>query len=384
MPTAQANSLRADLRLVDERIKAGVTTQRSKAMDKHWDRWEEFCLAHPVDPHLSTWDDPVPMLQVFGERYRDGRLPPPNNPVKARTVEDSIRAVGQAFARLGAPDPRKDAHGNIDFRIQRQIKAYKKDDVPPRRVKSVPITIISFIVAQAFGATRSDEEMAVADMMVIAFFFLLRRGEYTGTISDDAAFCLHDVGLYIQGRKLDLLAASDAELKISTSASYTLTTQKNGNRNEKLVQGISGDPWCCPVKATVRRVLLHRHHKATSVTPLAAFYRGRRRTLIKVKDVTEVLRNAMRLNVHCTGIEASEVSARSLRAGGAMALLRGRVDLNNIRMMGRWNSDAMMRYLHVQAQPILGNYANCMFNQGTYSFLPDETVPIIDVYDDDF
>jgi hypothetical protein len=76
--------MRADLGLVDERIKVGITTQRSKAMDKHWGRWEEFCLAHHVDPHLSTWDDPVPMLQVFGERYRDGRLLPRNNPVKAR------------------------------------------------------------------------------------------------------------------------------------------------------------------------------------------------------------------------------------------------------------------------------------------------------------
>jgi hypothetical protein len=219
--------------------------------------------------------------------------------------------------------------------------------------------------------------MAVADMIFVAFFFLLRLGEYTGTISDD-------VGLYIQGCKLDLLAASDAELKISTSASYTFTTQKNGNRNEKVVQGLSGDPLCCPVKATVRRILLHRRHKATSVTPLAAFYRGRRRTLIKAKDVTEVVRHAMRLNVHHTGIEASEVSARSLRAGGAMALLHARVDLNNIRMMGHWNNDAMMRYLHIQAQPLLGNYANRMFKKRTYSFLPNETVPIIDVYDDDF
>jgi hypothetical protein len=66
--------------------------------------------------------------------------------------------------------------------------------------------------------------MAVADMIFIAFFFLLQPGEYTGTISDDAAFRLQDVGLYIQGRKLDLFAASDAELKISTSASYTFTT----------------------------------------------------------------------------------------------------------------------------------------------------------------
>jgi hypothetical protein len=43
----------------------------------------------------------------------------------------------------------------------------------------------------------------------------------------------------------------------------------------------------------------------------------------------------------------------------------------------------MIWYLHVQAQPILGNYAACMFNEGNYSLFPSETVPIINVYDDD-
>jgi hypothetical protein len=240
-----------------------------------------------------------------------------------------------------------------------------------------------FIAAQAFGDTHLDDEMAIADMINIAFFFLLRPGEYTGTLSDDAAFKLQDVGLYIQGCKLDLFAANDAEIKSATSVSYTFNTQKNGHRNEKLVHGLSGDPWCCPVKATVRRVLLHRRHKASLATPVASFYRGNRHTLVKARDVAEVLRCAMRLNIHRTGIKPLEISARSLRAGGAVALLHGKVDLSNIRMMGRWHSDAMMCYLHVQAQPIIGKYAARMFNEGTYSFLPDKTVPIVDVYDDD-
>jgi hypothetical protein len=49
-------------------------------------------------------------------------------------------------------------------------------------------------------------------------------------------------------------------------------------------------------------------------------------TLIKAKDVIEVLRNAMQINVHRTGIEALEISAQSLWKDGAMALLRGLVD----------------------------------------------------------
>jgi hypothetical protein len=70
----KANVLHADIGLVDERIKAGVTKQCAKAMDKQWSRWDEFCVAHNVDPYLTTLEDHVPMLQVFGERYRYGRL----------------------------------------------------------------------------------------------------------------------------------------------------------------------------------------------------------------------------------------------------------------------------------------------------------------------
>jgi hypothetical protein len=60
-----------------------------------------------------------------------------------------------------------------------------------------PIIIIVFIMTQTFYDTRTDGEMAIADMTMINFFFLLQPGEYTGRVSDDAAFKLQDVHLYI-------------------------------------------------------------------------------------------------------------------------------------------------------------------------------------------
>jgi hypothetical protein len=94
--------------------------------------------------------------------------------------------------------------------------------------------------------------MAIADMIFVAFFSLLRPGDYTGTLFDDAAFKIEGVSLYVQGHKLDFAIASGAEIKASTSVSYTFTTHKNNNRNDKVVQGFRGDPWCFPVKAAVR------------------------------------------------------------------------------------------------------------------------------------
>jgi hypothetical protein len=122
--------------------------------------------------------------------------------------------------------------------------------------------------------------------------------------------------------------------------------------------------------------------KSTPSTPLASYYLTNRRTAVKPKDVTDTLRHAMQINVHHTGIQATDISARSLRAGGAMAMFFGKIDMNNIRLMGRWYSDAMMRYLHGQAQPIVGRFAEVMYNNRAYTFQPDETVLIIDSYND--
>jgi hypothetical protein len=145
------------------------------------------------------------------------------------------------------------------------------------------------------------------------------------------------------------------------------------------VHGRSGGSLCCPVRATVRRILYHCQNKCKSSIPLASYYRNGRRVPIKVKDVTDTLRLVMTMNNHRTGIAANEVSARSIQAGGAVDLLHGQVDMDHIRMMGRWHSHAMMRFLYMQARCVVGCYAVAVFNRGSYTFLPDETFPIIDL-----
>ena len=58
--------------------------------------------------------DPVAILQVYAERYRTGKIAPHRNPVRARTVKDSLRAIGQTFAGMWADDPCLNRHGT-DF-----------------------------------------------------------------------------------------------------------------------------------------------------------------------------------------------------------------------------------------------------------------------------
>jgi hypothetical protein len=51
---------------------------------------------------------------------------------------------------------------------------------------------------------------ATTDMIILAFFFLLRPGEYTD--NDNTPFCIKDVQLFIGPRCLNLQTLSAAEL----------------------------------------------------------------------------------------------------------------------------------------------------------------------------
>ena len=67
---------------------------------------------------------------------------------------------------------------------------------------------------------------------------------------------------------------------------------------------------------------------------------------------------------------ALDVSARSTRAGGAMALLCAGVDRERLCMIGRWRSDEMYRYLHIQAQPLMTGVSAAMLSGGAFQLAP--------------
>ena len=227
-------------------------------------------------------------------------------------------------------------------------------------------------------------------MICIAFYFLLRPGEYTGTTNDDAAFRLDDVSLFLGSRKLNLTSAPDRELEAATSTSLYFTTQKNQRKGDSIAHGKSLHPLCCPVRSITRFVLRHRTYYRRNGRPLdlraklATYYNNNKLLCIRAVDITKQLRFSATALETTTGIQPARISARSLRAGGAMALLCAHTDKETIKLLGRWHSDAMMQYLHQDCLPVMNRLARKMYNNGKYSFLPSQTVPTaVPATDDD-
>ena len=159
---------------------------------------------------------------------------------------------------LGAKDPKMTPTGNLDGRLQLQFRCYSRQDPPPSRVKPIPVQVLSRLACIA-AASREPELQAIADMIIIAFFFLLHPGEYTGTKSDSSPFRLSDVTFSVGRTVFDTETATANNLASATFVILTFTTQKNGVRGDKIGHGATGDPLLCPKEALRRRVMHLRH-----------------------------------------------------------------------------------------------------------------------------
>lgn len=357
-------------------MREGVSSGRAASTVTHWSQWRVLCSELGLDPFLEAFPHKIAILQIFLHRVRSGELAANGDKVRARSAEDYLRSVAQTFLSVGKDDPRLNTAQAIDFRITRMLQAWKKQDPPPKRVKPIPITVIKRLCEVAEQLPPDSHHLrAIADMIIIAFFYLLRPGEYTDSPSSDTTpFTLGDVQLFQGQRRLDLQSATDEELLRASAASLTFTTQKNGIPGEVIRLGRSGAAYCCPTLAIVRRVLHLRANGAPLSTPLARAFTSVGSRPVTPSQITQHLRMAVQYLGTDLGFLSSEISARSLRAGGAMALLVSDVDTDMIRLLGRWRSDEMFRYLHLTADPITKDFAHRMLS-ADYTLVPGQLVP---------
>jgi hypothetical protein len=116
------------------------------------------------------------------------------------------------------------------------------------------------------------------------------------------------------------------------------------------------------------------------LTPLCAYYNSQHRlSYVKSQCITNSLCHAAGNLEQFTGIDRFLLSARSLRPGGATALLCAGIDSDVIKLLGRWKSDAMFRYLRIQAHIHQDNISQRMLDHGSYTFAPGKFVVAADM-----
>ena len=343
LPGPRRDALLRDLHALPSDIAAGVSPPRAKRAAAAWRLWCQFCGDLHTDPGLSEFNDPVPILLLFAKQYRVGAIAPSGGPVRHRTPEDALRFVGQAFSSVGAVDPRKDARGRIDFRIQRLLAGWKRRDPPSQRRTIIPRSVLCSFEAAAWASSH-PQHRALCDLMYLGLNFLLRPSEFlfTSTETYTPAFTLADVAFEINNRRI---AARDLQPNQTPDRVLLhFTQQKNGISGEQIALHRTTQPRSCPVGAATRRVLHLNQHAAPPTTPLYVLYLHGQPHRLTAAMLTSTLR--LHAAIHAPTVC---VSTASLRATGATALLAAGTALHLIKLVGRWRSDEVFRYFHTCA-----------------------------------
>jgi len=194
----------------------------------------------------------------------------------------------------------------------------------------------------------------VGELTLIAFYFLLRVGEYTHHgrgIWRTQQFRLKDIKFFVDNLfiPMEQVRAYTQEINL---VSLTIDNQKNGVRGQILSHhALTGNRRCCPVRAVVLRVIDLLQDGASPDTLICAFREAKSLPwqFVRDKDIVKVVKDAVLApDLRNSRFSKEEVGSHSLRAGGAMALYINRRSALEIQRAGRWTSTTFLEYIHSQ------------------------------------
>jgi hypothetical protein len=250
----------------------------------------------------------------------------------------------------GFADPRRSYPGqaHLDVVFTDSFTFWQDQDPSPKPQQRIPNSTVRWI-ARTFGTTTQGRLPIIADLIVVAYFFLLRVCEYTKSRRATRTVPLRrqDIQLW-RGGAILLHTASLADLLQATSATINLENQKNGIRGSAVHHESSGDPDIDPVRSLAR--LVHYITALPPDTPLGTFTTANRRPVqVSPSDIAAMLKGgAIGDNLVRAGYDIARIGTHSLRSGGAINLAINGIDHAIIMKIGRWSSNTYLRYIQSQ------------------------------------
>ena len=252
----------------------------------------------------------------------------------------------------GLRDPRR--ADSSQTRLDRAFSTYflqcKDDDPAARPQQALPSSTILWI-ATHFGSNRNPRLRTVANLVILAFFFLLRVGEYTKSTDKNrkkrtVALRRKDVKLWRNGRLLHH-SLPLTQLLLADAVTICLENQKNGFKGAILHHTASGRA-LCPVRSAV--LLIHPIAHLPDYTGLGTYYDTQGHLCrVKANEVrATVLAGAEGDQLESRGYDLDRIGSHSLRSGGATHLKLCGYDETTIKKLGRWSGNTYLRYIQNQ------------------------------------
>ena len=343
-------------------IADGVVAKTEKGRSKYWEHWCTYAKLCGVAPDLQT----TPSQEVdiiitgFASRVRTGYYGR-GDQVKVSSVTEALAAISTSLELGSKQTPLYRAHNVYNLPIQRCVEGMRRDDPLPIPQLAVPIAVVKKVFALTHQPNSTAHAQTIGDLITIAFFFLLRVGEYTKprrtrvngvwkSATRTKQFTVENVGFFKNDKNVsrkatlkDLLSCDSVTLRISN--------QKNGRMGQTMHVKAIKNSRHCPVKALARRVYYILSNGGSDKTLLCDYLDKENSTWksVEAKEIIKQVRAGVTIcGLQDCGIDPDLVGAHSLRAGGAMAMKLNGCSTEEIMKHGRWRSLTFMMYIHNQ------------------------------------
>ena len=261
---------------------------------------------------------------------------------------------------LADPRRRHPSQALLDKAFSQQTKEWKDEDPAPKPEHAVPNSTVK-LLASTYGASARVKFNIIADLVVVAYFFLLRVCEYTKGTRKTRTIPLRrsDIQLWRRNLLLSHTLSLD-ELLTADAVTINLENQKNGVKGAVVHHTTSGDSTFDPVRSMAR--LVWAIQTLPESTPIGTYSEnGTTWKSIQSKDIIEALRHAAAAdNLVAAGYELCRIGSHSLRSGGAVNLKLNGYDHDMIKKLGRWSSNTYLHYIQNSIAELTAGVAQSM------------------------
>jgi hypothetical protein len=237
------------------------------------------------------------------------------------------------------------------------LEGWGKVDPPTRKMLPVESDVPEFMASLGRLQDAAELDKAIGDLGLIAFYYLLRVGEYTCKLTRNETkqtvqFKFEDITFFKRTTAGDLRClprnAPDILIATADGATLKLDNQKNGWKGACIFQEANGDPYMCPVRAVGRRYLHIRHHSNEPKEVISAYWEtGKDVRSVTAEHISKAIKLAASMLHYPAnkGIPIQRINTHSLRSGGANVLALSGYSDTEIQKMGRWRSATFKEYI---------------------------------------
>lgn len=260
----------------------------------------------------------------------------------ADTVAATISSISTTFRENGYKNPALDIDNQRSIFLQRQLKGYKRDDPPPEGQQCLPLSVFKKISKD----TSSHLHLALGQLISGALFFACRSCEYSKVNNNEKrktkTLRLENLKFfknYIEIKDINKIQEADF-------IQITFISQKTEIKHQSIIQHKSNDSFC-PVlfwSAIKKRVLSYPNTSEKSKVN-TIFLHG------KLREITsEEIRNHLRRHILIIDplqhhFKTSRIGTHSIRTSFANIMHSVGIAKTTVMMLGRWASDAYLRYI---------------------------------------